>query len=207
MRRLNSLNFTTHGEVSDWYDNKFTEMGGSWHVPAEELDDFLDRLGVWEVNDEKTPWALLELGCGDGKLLERAWLRGGYVCGIDISRIALDYATVRMQKLDPERWRWVITQDPMEKTEFLAGIADFVISYGSLEHSLDIQAAVNEFARILKPGGRWLNYAPNSEWIHEDQPLETTMDPDEWQVIYDKAGLTVESVTKVNDNHIYIGYK
>lgn len=199
MRRLNSFNFTTHEEVSKWYDNKFTEMGGSWYVPAEEIDGLLDRLG--DVRDKDT----LELGSGDGKLMARVLERGGRITGTDISEVARIMTAKKLDHYHP--LDWVVVDWPMEALECPDGIYDFVISYGSMEHSLDIQQTTNEMSRVLKHGGRWLNYAPNEKWIHEDQPLETTMTAAEWQAIYDTAGLTVESITENGDNTIYVGYK
>jgi ubiquinone/menaquinone biosynthesis C-methylase UbiE len=199
LRRLNSFGFTTHKEVSDWYDNKFTEMGGSWYVPAEEIDGLLNKLGDVRGKD------CLELGCGDGKLMARILERDGHVTGTDISEVARTMASDKLSRYP--LLNWVVVAWPMEALDCPDGVYDFVITYGSMEHSLDIPQAVKEMARVLKSGGRWLNYAPNELWIHEDQPLETTMTEAEWQVLYDAAGLTVESSERNGDNTIYVGYK
>lgn len=199
MRKLNTFGFTTHKEVGDWYDNKFTEMGGSWYVPPDEINDLLDRMGYPE---DSTGTLLLELGCGDGKLLYEAAKRGGACAGVDISAVARRMSLERCNDLIV-----LVFGCPMEDLEWEDGHFDFVISYGSMEHSLDIPKAVSEMARVLKPSGRFLNYAPNEEWIHEDQPLETTMTAEEWTSLLQSSGLVVDSVTKIGDNNIYVGHK
>lgn len=168
-------------------------------MPPDELNDLLDRMGYPQ---DATGTTLLELGCGDGKLLFEASKRGGQCIGIDISPVALAMTEERCSGLPV----WVYNS-PMEKLKFTESCFNFVISYGSMEHSLNIAEAVSEKARVLKPGGRFLNYAPNEEWVHEDQPLETTMTAEEWLALYTEVGLVVESVTKINDNNIYVGYK
>ncbi len=226
MKTRNDLNFQSAEEVGAWYDTKFREMGGSWHVPDSELDEMLDLLGAtyasahmgedgWETN-------LLELGCGDGKLMARAFSRGLNVFGVDVSWEALDLSNETMERAEKTYWllhtdednpvcwlpSWSVYQKPMENLDtFPKSWFDFVISYGSLEHSLDIPAACREMARVLKPGGRYLNYAPNELWVHTDQPLETTATAEEWTRMLTDAGLTVDQVIQRGDNTIYIGRK
>lgn len=195
----NDLNFTTHEQVGAWYDNKFTEMGGSWHVPAEEINMLLDKMGYPANSIEVN---LLELGCGDGKLLYEAAKRGGWCAGVDVSAVAKAMSDKRCLGLPVD-----VRLSPMEQLPYPAGTFHFVISYGSMEHALDIPAAVKEMSRVLVQGGRWLNLAPNEDYHWEDQPLETTMTADEWQPMYDDAGLTVESITKDGANNLYIGSK
>ena len=96
---------------------------------------------------------------------------------------------------------------PMESLADPIGRFDFAISLGSMEHALNIPAAVREMARILKPGGRYLLYVPNEEWVHEDQPLETTATGDEWVELLIGAGLGVDSVGKIRDNNRIVGRK
>lgn len=187
--------------MGDWYDKKFTEMGGSWYVPPDEINGLLDKMGY--PQDAKYTM-LLELGCGDGKLLYEALKRGGTVVGTDISYVARKMADEKLREFSG---MYILDPNPMESLNWEDNSFDYVISYGSMEHALDIQQATNELARVLKSGGRWLNYAPNEEWIHMDQPLETTMTASEWQAIYDTAGLVVESITKNGDNTIYVGTK
>lgn len=228
MKRRNDLGFTTHDEVGAWYTNKFQEMGGSWHVPDEELDELLDLLGVTYNNKLTYLGSVLELGCGDGKLLARIRERGRNAVGIDVSEEAQRLTLVRMHRLDcanqgthdDEEHQeycvpfegdsgacWEFHLVPMESTGFASNRFEWAISYGSMEHALDIAAACRELYRVLKPGGRFCNYAPNELWEHFDQPLETTATEAEWIQWCTGAGLVIDQTTRRGDNTIYIGHK
>lgn len=215
-KRRNAQNFTQHEEVGGWYDAKYTEMGGGWHTPPEELDAHLDALGLPEEADGRS---IIDLGFGDGQLLVRAVRRGASCYGVDLSHVGRQMARKRyvdtLEALVSEDalsrgvgWRtFVLRNAAMEETFFEDNAFDFAISLGSMEHALDIPAAVTEMARILKPHGRFLLYVPNEEWIHEDQPLETTAPSSWWVKLCRGAGLWVNVDEKIRDNNRITGWK
>lgn len=220
MKRRDDQRFTDHAAVALWYDQKFTEMGGSWHVPDEELNEMLDLLGCEsylapEILHRPT---LLDLGCGDGKLMLQAHIRGLDVIGIDISPVARDMAAARMRVhaadsdeiCERNHAAWDVLGYPMEDmadegTGIPDSTFDFVISYGSIEHAISIPDAIREFTRVLKHGGRYLLYAPNEDWHHDDQPLETTATANEWMALLEDAGLQIATITRRGDNNIIVG--
>jgi SAM-dependent methyltransferase len=207
VKRRNDLGFLTHNQVGKWYDDKFTSMGGSWHVPAEELDHMLDLMGAIPVSGHDAYGKIvLELGSGDGKLMERILLRGYSVIGVDVSAVARRMTRDRLFPHWADNY-WLVFNDPMERLRLAPDSVDFVISYGSMEHALSIPAAVFAMSKVLKGGGRFLNYAPNERWLHDDQPLETTAADFEWVAMFTSAGLLVDLVGEVNDNTIYVGHK
>lgn len=207
MKARNDSEFTTHSQVASWYDAKYTEMGGGWHTPAEEIDHHLYELGL-PLDARNT--TLVDLGSGDGQLLMRAALSGAFCYGIEISEVGRRMTMERLEQLNTlsgHTHTVVLINRPMESTGFLGESMDYAISLGSMEHALDIPAAVREMARILKPGGRWLLYVPNEEWIHEDQPLETAAPAEWWVGMLTEAGLAVGNVEKVSDNNRITGIK
>lgn len=210
-RRRNAQGFTTHLQVAEWYDNKYVEMSGGWHTPIEELDAHLDALGL-----PSDAWgmymSLVDLGSGDGQLLMRALRRGASCTGIEISKVGRRMTLGRYDKEFPvEKGRPFpfisLYGSPMESTGCPTNWFDYAISLGSMEHALDIPAAVTEMATILKHGGRWLLYVPNEEWVHEDQALETTAPSSWWIGLLTEAGLEIESDEKIRDNNRIVGWK
>lgn len=205
--RRNDQQFTEHQQVAGWYDDKYTEMGSGWITPIEEIDNHLYVLGL---PSDARGMSLIDLGSGDGQLLMRALLSGAACVGCEISEVGRGMTLQRWEQLyrsNPTIGRLALTNKPMENTGLPDGMFDFAISLGSMEHALDIEAAVNEMARILKPGGRWLLYVPNDEWIHHDQPLETTAPSHWWISLLGAAGLLVGSDEQMRDNNRISGIK
>lgn len=103
---------------------------------------------------------ILEVGCGSGlflNLLAEAVGSEGTVCGLDISEDQLaaahencrQYGQIALQSGD-------ILELPYNDEEF-----DAVVSIQTLEFVEDLDRAVDELLRVLKPGGRFLNFATN----------------------------------------------
>jgi ubiquinone/menaquinone biosynthesis C-methylase UbiE len=89
---------------------------------------------------------VLDLGIGDGRLA--AQLDALHLTGADVSQVALDRAATRLPnarlvKVDPDE------SLPFEDNEF-----DLVMCAETLEHIRDLQLALSEIRRVLRPGGR-----------------------------------------------------
>lgn len=197
----------THHDVAAWYDAKFIEMGGAWRTPVEELDAHLWALGL---PSDARGMRLVDLGCGDGQLVLRAVRTGAECYGVDLSNYALvkmsrDFTT--LSRFDAGIGAVFGYRGPMESTGYHSDHFDFTLSLGSMEHALDVPAAVREMSRILKPGGRWLLYVPNEEWVHKDQPIETVAPSSWWIEQLEAAGLVVGNDEKMGDNSRLTGIK
>lgn len=99
----------------------------------------------------------LELGCGTGVFLERAASTGARICAIDLSQPLLQQAGERMA--GSPRVRLVCGN--AEAMPYADGTFDAV--YGSsVLHHLDLDRALLEVFRVLRPGG-WAAFAePNA---------------------------------------------
>ncbi len=97
----------------------------------------------------------LDAGCGKGRfarvLLE--WNPGLRVVGMDL-------ALAMLRATPEEAWRvcGTLTDFP-----FADGSFDYVYATESLEHAVDIEKAVGELCRVLKPGGRLVIIDKNAE--------------------------------------------
>ena len=94
---------------------------------------------------ESKPQRVLDVGCGPGELTEHIARSGAEVCGIDISP--------RMVELT--RARGIAAQlADVEQLPFADRDFDCVFAGWVLYHVPDLDRAVSECARVLRPGGR-----------------------------------------------------
>ena len=110
-----------------------------WHIPA--------AAGFAETNGLR----VLEIGCGlgtDGAQFARA---GADYTGIDLTEAAIDLAQKRFELFNlPGKFQ----TDDAEKLSFPDNTFDVVYSHGVLHHTPDIESAISEVHRVLRPGGR-----------------------------------------------------
>ena len=173
-----SLNSTA--EMAQWYNAKYEEMGGCWYTPEEELDRHLNDFGL--TGGDAT---IVDIGCGDGSLVRRAVAIGYAAFGLEISQQAIgDHTNLTIRD---------ICAGPLDFQ------ADYIISLGSLEHVIDLDAALNNIHSSLKPEGRWYFFVPNELWPHFDQPNERTATDEEWIDLFADHGLITESVKRWGD--------
>ena len=138
--------------------------------------------------------SVLDIGTGEGQVARALQAQGSEVIGID--PIAAQLATAHVRGGGPVYARSSADALPIRSARFDAAVACLVF-----EHIDAVDAAIDEIARILRPGGRFvflLNHpllqTPGSGWI-DDQIL----DPPEqyWRIgPYLTEAETIEEVQK-----------
>ena len=99
-----------------------------------------------EAVAEVSPRRVLDVGCGRGQLAERIGRElGSAVIGVDQSD--------RMVQLTRARGVEAVVGDVLE-LPFLDGEFDCVVAAWMLYHVSDVDRALSEIARVLRPGGR-----------------------------------------------------
>ena len=111
------------------------------------------------------PGTILDVGVGSGRLLEALADRGWAVSGVDVDPEMIGLAKRRLPDA-AER----LTVARAEELPFADGTFDFGVVIGVLEYTA-VSAAIEELARVLRPGGRALVGlhgcpAPATVWRH-----------------------------------------
>jgi SAM-dependent methyltransferase len=113
-------------------------------------------LGVYPYLNTHIPFAkmagkrVLEVGLGYGTVAQLIAEAGADYCGMDIAQGPVDMANLRLkQKGLPGR---ALCGSILE-TSFEDASFDFVVSIGCLHHTGNLQRALDEVRRVLKPGG------------------------------------------------------
>lgn len=160
-------------------------------------------LWIQEILALKRGETYLDVSCGRAQLTTLAQDQGVNVHGLDLS-----YAALR-SGWNAGRGGHLVTGNsqhlPYKPESF-----DVVSNVGSLEHYLDMDAAVQQMARVLKPGGRAVVLVPNSFsllhniWIAlrdgrtniDQQPIQRYATRLEWQALLEDNGLVVDETLK-----------
>jgi ubiquinone/menaquinone biosynthesis C-methylase UbiE len=129
----------------------YTESRAADSRGLDILDDFLDSLPA-DVR-------ILDAGCGPGGPLGRTVDAVATAIGLDLSREQLALAAETAPTA-------ALLQGDMTALPFEDGVFDAVLAYHSLIHvPLDAhQDVLDEFARVLAPGGRVLVSEGTDEW-------------------------------------------
>lgn len=88
---------------------------------------------------------ILDIGCNSGVLVEILQNEGYAVCGTDISKEAVEYGKMKGIKN--------LFTAPGAKQPFLDQTFDCIMALDVIEHIRDDKEAMEEFARLLRPGG------------------------------------------------------
>ena len=109
-----------------------------------------------------SPERVLDAGCGQGEPVLTRIEETTTGVGLDVSR--------EMLRLADETVRGPLVQGEMTRLPFVADTFDAVVAFWSLIHvSLaDHQTVIDEFARVLGPGGRVLLCEGPEEWVGEN---------------------------------------
>ena len=108
---------------------------------------------------------VLELGCGGGGLLRLLRDRGAVAVGVDTLEVALNLARVRDLPGFQKPGRFGLARIGEDGAlPFRAGAFDALVGQHVVEHILDVDAALCEWKRVLKNGGRLALATPNARY-------------------------------------------
>jgi len=156
---LVATSFENYSETSKVYDSfegkkSRVPMGGYIHLG-------LFAAGHPGRSDMKpiSQQSVLDIGCGTANYLEPIWGSIGKYTGLDLSVGMLEQAKAKVAKLTPSATTTSFVHASMDKLPFEANSFDNAMFNQSIHHlpSEDdyacLQRAMNETARVLKPGG------------------------------------------------------
>ena len=140
---------------------------------------------------------LLDISCGQGRLVKFAHGKGLFAFGMDFAEEA-----IRRGQADSPRSSWAVADG--ERLPLRDSCMDYVTHIGSLEHYQNPDAGMQEIARVLKPSGVACILLPNSyglfgnikhvlqtgDVFDDGQPLQRYNTRGGWQAMLSANGLT-----------------
>jgi SAM-dependent methyltransferase len=158
---------------------------------------------IFRLLDADPRKRLLDIACGQGRLVKQAIKAGVQGHGIDISSMAIQTA----HRVAPGGTFMVADGEhiPYPDNSF-----DYVTNIGSLEHYQSPEKGMREIARVLRPGGTACIHIPNLFglfwnvlWVWrtgdiciDEQPIQRYGTRGTWQRMLEANGLHVLDVKK-----------
>lgn len=133
----------------DWDAESFFASGEQDYCRL--VEPVLSQMGF-----EPTGKAMLEVGCGAGRMTQSFARRFGSVCAFDVSPEMQKQAQLHLRNLSNVRW---VLGDGATLSPLDSESLDFVFSYLVLQHLPTerlVRHFVGEMLRVLRPGGAFL---------------------------------------------------
>jgi 2-polyprenyl-3-methyl-5-hydroxy-6-metoxy-1,4-benzoquinol methylase len=137
---------------------EFADPMRSWsagHYPDEGYGLAFDHLRALELLRESPPLRLLEIGCAEGRFLERAAALGHRATGLDFTARAVEGA--RARGLDARVGEVAALREVLEPADRFEAVAMFQI----IEHLRDPDAVFRDLAGVAAPGALLLVGCPS----------------------------------------------
>jgi len=127
-------------------------LGRIWIAPwLDRISGPMNRLALDQLSPAQEE-TILEIGFGGGSLLgDLLRAAGGPVHGVDTSRVAVSRARRRYRR---EAHRLRLHEGSVERLPLPDAALDKAVSVNSLYFWPDLDAALAELARVIRPGGR-----------------------------------------------------
>ncbi len=174
--------------MAAYSDAYFTtrETWRDWRIEAQQLVR-LARVGQGT--------RVLEIGCGAGGLLRRLHESGANAVGVDTLPNALFLANMRLLQSGHSVSLVQIAGDgPLP---FRPGTFDAIVGQHVMEHIANVDAALCEWKRVLRVGGRLAVATPNARYPDPshfaDADHRHVYSCEELCIVMERAGLVVES--------------
>jgi len=110
---------------------------------------------------------LLDVGCGDGSFTIPLSKNFKKVIGLDVQQKFLDTFKIKVEH-DP---RFQIYNMSAEAMTLESNSIDTIITIETIEHIPDLNKAMSEFFRVLRPGGELIITAPNRWFPFENHGM------------------------------------
>lgn len=148
---------------------------GSGHLAGEPgTAEYFERL--LKMRDDYAPWMaaaldyegaagleVLDIGCGQGIDLARYARKGAYATGVDLTPRHVDLARAHLAAVGLEA---EVVAGDAEVLPFAAAAFDRVSANGVLHHTPNVEAALADVIRVLRPGGRATIIVYNHNSLH-----------------------------------------
>ncbi len=138
---------------------KKEELGQYWNDLYQDVKNcrdlhFVQRLEIAStLITERFPRdaRVLDLGCGAGVLTERLVAAGHNVDAVDMSPDMVEFSKQRLSKYDSSKYR--LARAECSALPFSDDAFDVVACIGVFGYMDDVDAAIREIKRVLRPGG------------------------------------------------------
>ena len=151
-RRVNEY-FARRDTVAAWWDPEKSPLAFHYAAELRVIDDHLAIDPAWEV---------LDVGTGRGRFGLHFATHGCRVVGIDVNPDMIEFARDSVRRLDFADRFEVRAGDAADLRDFENGRFDVVLCMELFDHLPDLDRALGEMGRVLRPGGRLVfSYVPS----------------------------------------------